>query len=119
MKMLKKGDIKPWYLLEVEKQGNHYFAVVTYGSDGDLCYSSEKAWAPINTLDTDLKNVSSRVNKIYGYAPNAYAYDLSTFKRPLLWERSYGVKNISVAEAEKLLKEKFSDYDEVNIVIKW
>lgn len=103
--MFKKEDIKPGYLLEIEKGFEKYLAIVTYGDEGHLCYSSKHTWAPISDLSDDLYNSflkSSKVTKVYGYAPNCYAYMLDTYRRPLLWERREP-KEMTVADIEKLL----------------
>ena len=109
IEMFKKEDIKPGYLLEIEKNdGMKYLAIVTYGNTGgeaQLCYSSEYAWAPISDLSDDLYNSllrSSKITKVYGYAPNCYAYKIDAYQRPLLWERKEP-KEMTVAEIEKLL----------------
>lgn len=108
MEIFNKEYIKPGYLLEIEDCGKKYLAIVTCGNTGEIlniCYSSEYKWGPINNLTKDLchkDNPMCKVTKVYGYAPNCYAYKLETDCRPLLWERREP-KEMTVADIEKLL----------------
>lgn len=102
MGMFKKEDIKPGYLLEIEKDGIKHLAMVTYGDNECLCYSSEYVWGPIADLSDDLCNCVKRVMKVYGYAPNCYAYTLNPNVRPLLWERKKP-KEMTMKEIEEAI----------------
>lgn len=102
MEMFKKEDIEPGYLLEIEKNGIRYLAIVTYGTNGCLCYSSECVWGPISYLSDKLYNGKSRIMKVYGYASNCSAYKIDACCRPLLWDRE-SPKEMTIKEIEEVL----------------
>lgn len=105
-KMFTKDDLKVGYVLEFNNDPNH-LAVVIPNADGEICISGPKDWFPLESVPNDLDYMGSTATKVFGRShANSRAYKLSTESRDLLWERN-AVKEISVAEAEKALTEKF------------
>ena len=81
-------------------------------------------WSRLSNYDDDLKNIHFResdIMKVY-QVDHPFALqnmEYNKWNRKLLWERKEEpkVKEITASEAAELLKSKFSDFDEVKIVM--
>lgn len=99
---MKLSDIRDGYLLEIEHNGNRYYATVIHNKNDDLGFCCpNKAYGPVSILKENLECDATRIVAIYGRASNQNMMDNSPEGRKLIWRRRKRLMTIS--EIEKAL----------------
>jgi hypothetical protein len=96
-------DLKVGMVVRLNYNGDEMLAWVMESRSSGKCISSERYWSPIESFNENLRNSECVITAVYDLCRyNRLAYKLSTDDRQLLWEGNK-VKELTVAEIEKLL----------------